>query len=76
MKSEIRAICSINAHKILAAPIIIGMMYWSTTHLLLNNQEIREVIDTITSRAVLILGRFSGGRKPILDAIRDEHQAL
>jgi uncharacterized protein YjbI with pentapeptide repeats len=45
-------------------------------HLLLNNQEIREVIDTITSRAVLILGRFSGGRKPILDAIRDEHQAL
>jgi uncharacterized protein YjbI with pentapeptide repeats len=28
-------------------------------YLLLNNQEIREVIDTITSKAVLILGRFS-----------------
>ena len=28
MKSEIRAICFINAHKVLAAPIIIGMMYW------------------------------------------------
>jgi pentapeptide repeat protein len=41
-------------------------------HLLLNNQEIREVIDTITSKAVLILGRFSDQRKPVLDAIRDE----
>jgi hypothetical protein len=41
-------------------------------YLLLNTQEIREVIDTITSRAVLILGRFSDERKPILDAIRDE----
>ena len=28
MKSGIRAIRFINAHKILAAPIIIGMMYW------------------------------------------------
>ena len=41
-------------------------------YLLLNNQEIRDVIDTITSKAVLILGRFSDERKPILDAIRDE----
>jgi uncharacterized protein YjbI with pentapeptide repeats len=41
-------------------------------YLLLNNQEIRGVIDTITSKAVLILGRFSRDRKPILDAIRDE----
>jgi len=28
MKSEIKAIRFINAHKMLAAPIIIGMMYW------------------------------------------------
>ena len=41
-------------------------------YLLLNNQEIRDVIDTITSKAVLILGRFSEERKPILDAIRNE----
>jgi hypothetical protein len=41
-------------------------------YLLLNNQEIRDVIDTITSKAVLILGRFSEGRKRVLDAIRDE----
>jgi hypothetical protein len=41
-------------------------------YLLLNNQEIRDVIDTITSKAVLILGRFSEDRKPVLDAIREE----
>jgi len=40
-------------------------------YLLLNNKEIREVIETITSKAVLILGRFSEERKPVLDAIRD-----
>jgi hypothetical protein len=41
-------------------------------YLLLNNQEIRDVIDTITSKAVLILGRFSEERKLVLDAIRNE----
>ena len=41
-------------------------------YLLLNNKEIREVIDAITSKAVLILGRFSDERKPVLDALREE----
>jgi uncharacterized protein YjbI with pentapeptide repeats len=41
-------------------------------YLLLNNSEIREVIDTITSKVVLILGRFTPERKIILDALRDE----
>jgi len=41
-------------------------------YLLLNNSKIRHVIDTITSKVVLILGRFTPERKPILDAIRDE----
>jgi hypothetical protein len=40
--------------------------------LLLHNEKIREVIDTITSKAVLILGRFTPERKAVLDAIRDE----
>jgi uncharacterized protein YjbI with pentapeptide repeats len=44
-------------------------------HLLINNEEIRGVIDTITSKVVLILGRFSSERKPILDALR-EHLRL
>jgi uncharacterized protein YjbI with pentapeptide repeats len=41
-------------------------------YLLLNNKEIRDVIDTITSKAVLILGNFSKERKPVLDALRNE----
>ena len=41
-------------------------------YLLLNNQKIRNVIDTITSQVVLILGRFTEERRVILDAIRDE----
>ncbi|HEX8651563.1 MAG TPA: pentapeptide repeat-containing protein [Pyrinomonadaceae bacterium] len=40
-------------------------------YLLLNNQKIREVIDSITSKVVLILGRFTPERKEILDAIRE-----
>ena len=32
-------------------------------YLLLNNERIRHVIDTITSKVVLILGRFTDQRK-------------
>ena len=41
-------------------------------YLLLNNEKIRHVIDTITSKVVLILGRFTPQRKAVLDAIRNE----
>jgi uncharacterized protein YjbI with pentapeptide repeats len=41
-------------------------------YLLLHNEKIRQVIDTITSKAVLILGRFTPERKIVLDAIREE----
>lgn len=41
-------------------------------YLLLHNQKIRDVIDTVTSKAVLILGRFTAERKSVLDAIREE----
>ncbi|SRR5260221_6451103 len=41
-------------------------------YLLLNNQKIRRVIDTITSKVVLILGRFTSERKQVLDALREE----
>jgi uncharacterized protein YjbI with pentapeptide repeats len=44
-------------------------------YLLLNNARIREVIDTITSKAVLILGRFTPERKRTLDALRDALRA-
>jgi hypothetical protein len=41
-------------------------------YLLLNNQKIRDVLNTITSKVVLILGRFTPERKRVLDAIRKE----
>jgi pentapeptide repeat protein len=41
-------------------------------YLMLNNRKIRDVIDTVTSKAVLILGRFTHERKAVLDALRDE----
>ena len=41
-------------------------------YLLLNNAKIRHVIDTITSKVVLILGRFTAERKIVLESIRDE----
>lgn len=41
-------------------------------YLLLNNQNLRNVIDTIARKAVLILGRFTPERKATLDTIREE----
>jgi len=41
-------------------------------YLLLHSQKIRDAIDTIAKKAVLILGRFTDERKTVLDAIRDE----
>lgn len=42
-------------------------------YLILNNKEIRNVINTLTSKSVLILGRFAlPERKSILDALRNK----
>lgn len=40
-------------------------------HLLLSREKLRNIIQTITSKAVLILGRFTPERKAVLDAIAD-----
>lgn len=40
-------------------------------YLLLNNARIRDVINTITSKVVLILGRFTNERKQVLNALRE-----
>ncbi|MDQ7784741.1 MAG: pentapeptide repeat-containing protein [Desulfomonilaceae bacterium] len=45
-------------------------------YLLLNNNKIRDVIDTITSKVVLILGRFGGGRWATLNAMRNRLREL
>lgn len=41
-------------------------------YLLLHNEKLREVINTITSKVVLILGRFTPDRMPALDAMREQ----
>ncbi len=40
--------------------------------LLLSNHKIRGVIQSVTSKTVLILGRFTKERKVVLEAVRDE----
>jgi uncharacterized protein YjbI with pentapeptide repeats len=40
-------------------------------YLLYDNKKIRNVIDTISSKVVLILGRFTSEREAVLEAIRD-----
>ena len=41
-------------------------------YLIINNKRLRDVIDTITSKVVLILGNFSPERKKILDIFREK----
>lgn len=41
-------------------------------HLLLTNDKLKAIIDTITSKVVLILGRFSKNRKIVLESIKNE----
>ena len=49
-----------------------GLEVGQFIYLILNNTKIRNVIDTITSKGVLILGRFSDPqRKSVLDGLRE-----
>ena len=41
-------------------------------YLLLHNEKIRRVIDTVGKKGVLLLGRFTEGRMALLDRLRDE----
>ena len=45
-------------------------------HLLLNNDDIRDVIDTIGKKGVLLLGRFTEGRMEILERLREKLRSL
>jgi hypothetical protein len=45
-------------------------------YLLLHNQKIREVIDTIGKKGVLLLGRFTKGRIEILERLRTKLREL
>src|SRR6516164_6286629 len=41
-------------------------------HLLLHNEKIRDVIDTVGKKGVLLLGRFTEGRIAVLERLREE----
>jgi uncharacterized protein YjbI with pentapeptide repeats len=41
-------------------------------YLMLNNRKIRNVLQVITSKVVLLLGRFTSERKALLDRVRDQ----
>jgi hypothetical protein len=41
-------------------------------YLLLHNEKIRRVIDTVGKKGVLLLGRFTEGRIAVLERLRDE----
>lgn len=41
---------------------------------MLHNRKIRDVINTVTGKAVLILGRFTEEREAVLDGVKDALQ--
>lgn len=45
-------------------------------YLLLHNEKIRDVIDTIGKKGVLLLGRFTEGRTAVLERLRDKLRDL
>ncbi len=45
-------------------------------YLLLHNPKIRDIIDTVGQKGVLILGRFTSERKAVLNALRDKLREL
>jgi Pentapeptide repeats (8 copies) len=45
-------------------------------YLLLHNEKIRDVIDTIGKKGVLLLGRFNEGRMAVLERLRDKLRDL
>ena len=45
-------------------------------HLLLHNEKIRDIIDTVGKKGVLLLGRFTEGRMEILERLREKLRSL
>ena len=45
-------------------------------YLLLHNKKIRDVIDTIGKKGVLLLGRFTEGRMVVLERLREKLRSL
>jgi hypothetical protein len=45
-------------------------------YLLQNKRKLRNIIDTVSSKVLLFMGRFTAERKPVLDALREEIGAV
>ncbi|MBK9105568.1 MAG: hypothetical protein IPL92_13625 [Saprospiraceae bacterium] len=45
-------------------------------YLLITNEEIKDAVDTLTSRVVLILGRFTPDRKQVLDQMKSSLRGM
>jgi hypothetical protein len=56
--------------------IVDGLEAAQFVYLMLNNAKISRAIDTVASKVVLILGRFSLERKAVLDEVRQELRRL
>lgn len=55
-----------NSHGMTVEDIMLAQFIY----LLMNNDNVRNIIDTVTTKVVLILGRFSDGRIVVLEAIK------
>ncbi len=45
-------------------------------YMLIRNENIREMVDTLTTKVILILGNFGKERKDILDSVRDKLRSM
>lgn len=61
-----------SSHTDLAAITVDDLELAQFIYLLTRSEKIRNVIDTIGEKSVLILGRFTSERKAVLDALREE----
>jgi uncharacterized protein YjbI with pentapeptide repeats len=62
----------LNVQRTDAPPVLVyDLEVAQFVYLMLDNKRLRRIIDTITSKVVLILGRFTPERKAVLDALRE-----
>ncbi len=54
----------------------ITLRFAKFVYLLLHNEKIRDVIDTIGKKGVLLLGRFTEGRMVVLERLREKFRNL
>ncbi len=70
-KPEDQSNLIVRAHRTGPAITVDNLEVAQFVFLLLDNPSIRDVIETVGCKAVLILGRFKPERKAVLDALRD-----